>query len=324
MSRNAVSTLGSARDAAFLQTAEPAAPAGCLVGPNALAETGLDTPLTWTMSGTFIPYNHAGPSSALCRTVQEWMAHMHAGIQVAKPPKDFVIHSWILHYANTLRSFNFLGNPIREPVYSFTPYHLLTPAKRRKLHNAPQYPRTSPIPSLYSSSISHMPLTFSQNAPYCHIRAYPTPTRLPDLHPLHLWSHTLPLPFRYSPSVLATHLFLPPMPPLLLPSLSSPISVRSNTHLGPNTTPLATLLLLLLLLLRSSLTTPPPFRHPPTLPLSAPILTFGPDNSPFRHSFSLPFLLSPPSGTLLPTSRQVMTFHHCPVLRTRAPLVPLL
>ncbi|KAF8317849.1 uncharacterized protein EI90DRAFT_3133638 [Cantharellus anzutake] len=157
---------GSARDAAFSQTAEPAAPAGRSVGPNALAETGLDTPLTWTTSGTFIPYNHAGPSSALRRTVQEWMARMHAGIRVAKPPKDFVIHSWILRYANSLRSFNFLGNPVGEPVYSFTPYHLLTPAERRKLHNAPQYPRTSPIPSLYSSSISRMPLTFSQNAPY--------------------------------------------------------------------------------------------------------------------------------------------------------------
>ncbi|KAF8336298.1 uncharacterized protein EI90DRAFT_3119566 [Cantharellus anzutake] len=69
------------------------------------------------------------------------------------------------------------------------------------------------------------------------------------------------------------------------PSLSSPISIRSNTHLGPNTAPLATLLL------RSSFTTPPPSRHPPTLPPSAPILTFGPDNSRFRHSFSLTSLL---------------------------------
>ncbi|KAF8340711.1 PIF1-like helicase-domain-containing protein [Cantharellus anzutake] len=96
------------------------------------------------------------------------------------------------------------------------------------------------------------------------------------------------------------------------PSLSSPISVRSNTHLRPNTTPLATLLLLLLLLLRSSFTTPPPSRHPPMLPPSAPILTFRPDNSPFCHSFPLTFPLSPPSGTPPPPSCQVTTFHHCP------------
>jgi hypothetical protein len=34
------------------------------------------------------------------------------------------------------------------------------------MHNAPQYPRTPPIPSLYWSSISRVPLTFSHNAPY--------------------------------------------------------------------------------------------------------------------------------------------------------------
>ncbi|KAF8341235.1 uncharacterized protein EI90DRAFT_3116377 [Cantharellus anzutake] len=50
--------------------------------------------------------------------------------------------------------------------------------------------------------------------------------------PSSLRSHNLPLPFRYSPSVLATH-----------PSsyLSDPFSVRSDTHLGPNIAPLATL-----------------------------------------------------------------------------------
>ncbi|KAF8328342.1 uncharacterized protein EI90DRAFT_3126119 [Cantharellus anzutake] len=75
----------------------------------------------------------------------------------------------------------------------------------------------------------------------CHIHAYPTPTRLPDLHPLHLRSHNLPLPFRYSPSVLATHLLLtphhPPTTPLPLHNTSTlPLSsyaspIRSDTHL---------------------------------------------------------------------------------------------
>ncbi|KAF8340719.1 uncharacterized protein EI90DRAFT_3117265 [Cantharellus anzutake] len=155
---------------------------------------------------------------------------------------------------------------------------------------------------------------------FCHIRAYPTPTRLPDLHPLHLRSHNLPLPFRHSPSVLATHLLLTPPRHLYSSFLSYPISVRSDTHLGPNITPLATLLLLLHppvpLLLRPT-STP---HHPPTLPPSAPILTFGPDNPPLRHSFPLTFSLSPPSGTPPPPFHQVTTFHRCPVLPTRTPI----
>ncbi|KAF8321875.1 uncharacterized protein EI90DRAFT_3131532 [Cantharellus anzutake] len=157
----------------------------------------------------------------------------------------------------------------------------------------------------------------------CHIHAYPILTRLPDLLLPHLRSHTLQLPV---PILTFGPGNTPPSTPHATstpPSLSSPISIRSNTHLGPNTTPLATLLLLLLLL-RSSFTTPPPFRHPPMPPPSALILTFGPDYSPSRHSFSLTFLLSPLSGTLLLTPHQVTTFHHCSVLRTRAPLVSLL
>ncbi|KAF8328812.1 uncharacterized protein EI90DRAFT_3125567 [Cantharellus anzutake] len=57
------------------------------------------------------------------------------------------------------------------------------------------------------------------------------------------------------------------------PSLSCPISVHSDNHLGPNTTP-------------------PP--TPPTLLLSTPIPTFGPDTSPlFPLLSSLPSLPSP-------------------------------
>ncbi|KAF8309868.1 uncharacterized protein EI90DRAFT_3161566 [Cantharellus anzutake] len=125
----------------------------------------------------------------------------------------------------------------------------------------------------------------------CHIHAYPIPTRLPDLLLSHLRSHTLPLPvpiLTFGPGNTppsTSHATSTP------PSLSSPISVRSDTHLGPNTTPLTTLLLLLLLLLRSSFTTPPPFRHPPTLLPSAPILTLRPDNSPLHHSSLLPLVL---------------------------------
>ncbi|KAF8331692.1 uncharacterized protein EI90DRAFT_3056966, partial [Cantharellus anzutake] len=133
----------------------------------------------------------------------------------------------------------------------------------------------------------------------CHIHAYPTPTRLPDLHPLHLRSCTLPLPFRYLPSVLATHPSFLPLP--LSPS--APILTSART---PPLSPLT-------LLLRSSFTQPPPSRHPPTLPPSTPILTFGPDNPPYLSP------LSPP-----PPFRQVTTFHRCPVLRTQTPLVPLL
>ncbi|KAF8310226.1 uncharacterized protein EI90DRAFT_3139841 [Cantharellus anzutake] len=123
----------------------------------------------------------------------------------------------------------------------------------------------------------------------CHIRAYPTPTRLPDLHPLHLRSHNLPLPFRYSPSVLATH-----------PSsyLSDPFSVRSDTHLGPNIALLATLP-----------TTPLPPHHTSTLPSSptlspsVPISTFGPDYSSLPvPSLLPPSLLRHPSAKLRPST----------------------
>ncbi|KAF8327373.1 uncharacterized protein EI90DRAFT_3127015 [Cantharellus anzutake] len=141
----------------------------------------------------------------------------------------------------------------------------------------------------------------------------------PHLH--HLWSPTLPLSipiFTFGPDIA------PPLTPhatSTLPSFSYLILVRSDTHLGPNTTPLATLLLLLLLLL---LTTPPPFHHSPTLLLSTPILTFGPDTFPLLHSSPLSSLLSPSSDPLLPTLRQVTTFRRCPLPCTQTPLVPSL
>ncbi|KAF8319562.1 uncharacterized protein EI90DRAFT_3132424 [Cantharellus anzutake] len=91
-----------------------------------------------------------------------------------------------------------------------------------------------------------------------------------------------------------------PGPPTSPPPESYPISVCSNTHLGPNITPLATLLLLLLLLF---LMTPPPFHHSPTLLPSAPILTFRPDTFPLLHSSPRSSLLSPPSDPLPPLSR---------------------
>ncbi|KAF8325416.1 uncharacterized protein EI90DRAFT_3128771 [Cantharellus anzutake] len=109
-------------------------------------------------------------------------------------------------------------------------------------------------------------------------------------------------------------------------SESYPTTIRSDTHLGPNTTPLATLLLLLLLLslLLLLLTTPPPFHHSPTLLPSTPILTFGPDTFALLHSSPLSSLLGLPSDPLLPTLRQVTTFRCCPVPCTRTTLIPLL
>ncbi|KAF8330591.1 uncharacterized protein EI90DRAFT_3124271 [Cantharellus anzutake] len=143
-----------------------------------------------------------------------------------------------------------------------------------------QYGAKNPVPHGISRAIEAV-----STYVYCHIRAYPTPTRLPDLHPLHLRSHNLPLPFRYSPSVSATH-----------PSsyLSDPFSVRSDTHLGPNISLLATLP-----------TTPLPPHHTSTLPSSptlspsVPISTFGPDYSSLPSPLSF---LHHPSAKLRPST----------------------
>ncbi|KAF8344020.1 uncharacterized protein EI90DRAFT_3114659 [Cantharellus anzutake] len=64
-------------------------------------------------------------------------------------------------------------------------------------------------------------------------------TRLPDLHPLHLRSHNLPLPFRYSPSVLATHPLLtsptlPPSAPILISDRTPPLSPPSYYSAPPS------------------------------------------------------------------------------------------
>ncbi|KAF8317837.1 uncharacterized protein EI90DRAFT_3133622 [Cantharellus anzutake] len=145
----------------------------------------------------------------------------------------------------------------------------------------------------------------------------PSVTSIPT--PPHL--HSTPPPFRTT-SEAVSYPYIPdpdptPGPPSSPPPESYPISIRSNTHLGLNITPLATLLLLLLM-------TPPPFHHSPTLLPSALILTFGPDTFPLLHSSPCSSLLSPPSDPLLPNLQQVTTFCHCPIPCTQTPLIPSL
>ncbi|KAF8324670.1 uncharacterized protein EI90DRAFT_3129604 [Cantharellus anzutake] len=173
MSRNQTSSCpcgpSSACDAACSRTTEPAVPAGP-IGPH-LVETptemgiGFDTALTWTTSGTFVQWEPAGTFLSF-DLEKQFVIDDPSGIRTTKPPRDFLTHTWILRYANTLREFRFLGNHVEQPVYPFTLHHDCTPAERRKIHNAPQYPKIPPIPSLYWSSISRVPLVFSHNALY--------------------------------------------------------------------------------------------------------------------------------------------------------------
>ncbi|KAF8330400.1 uncharacterized protein EI90DRAFT_3060629, partial [Cantharellus anzutake] len=122
----------------------------------------------------------------------------------------------------------------------------------------------------------------------CHIRAYPTPTRLPDLHPLHLRSHNLPLPFRYSPSVLATHLLLTSS----TPSPSAPILISDRTP--PLSPP-------------SYYSTPPSQHlHPPVILLCFPRpLRYSPSDLTTLLTFPLCYSSAtlPPSYDLPPLSR---------------------
>ncbi|KAF8338836.1 uncharacterized protein EI90DRAFT_3117911 [Cantharellus anzutake] len=157
--------------------------------------------------------------------------------------------------------------------------------------------------------------------------SYPTPTRLPDLHPLHLRSHTLPLPFRYSPSVLATHLLLPPTPPLLLlpsPPLSPSAPILTSDRTPPLSPPSY--------YFSSSYSAPPSQHlHPPITLLHFPhplryspsdlttLLSTTPSSLPFSSLLPLVLLRWSPAKLRPSTTVPYFVLGHCSYLCSEPP-----